>query len=200
MNEIIKCYLKYMEFINVLVIIICFGCAGMFIWIRKGNKQRILNRKTIVLDTIVLHRIVVMAMMVTMIFAGLSSIAVPYANGDGDMVSTIVGIVMILFGVCVLIYYFFKINNMLKSNPEISMDIVVNKHSELKGPHKHRHRYYYLQFHDYFKTSGKDVKVPYYIYQKANAGDKFYLVSIEENCEPFAFCEAQYKLEDENIF
>lgn len=57
MTGIFQWYLDYIELINVVIIFLSLGFAGIFQMVRKGNKKRILNRKTIILDTIILNRI-----------------------------------------------------------------------------------------------------------------------------------------------
>lgn len=107
---------------------------------------------------------------------------------------------MILSSIGCLIYYCLKIRYLLKVNYTISSDTLVEKHSEIHGTRTNKHMYHYFQFNEYFKTNYKDIKVPYYIYKKANSGDKFYLVSSENLKRPFVFDANKYFLEDETVF
>lgn len=199
MKKFLTMFFDNMEIIFLVVFVFCIVVPMLYSTIRNKKTNKILNSKTIILDTLIMNRIFVFPFYIIIILMGTGVLFSSRVEGKTHIVVAVIGCMLILLPLISMLRTLFSIINILNGNYETSMDVLKEKERMSTGSGEHRRRIYYLYFEEYYKKYNKAVSVPYKVYKNAKTNDVFYLVFVKGFKYPFVFNADEYLLIDNDV-
>lgn len=204
MEKLILNFFNNIEVVFIIVAILCFIIPMVYTSIKRKKrkiKRDILDRKTIIADSGVASRLLLILFLLVFVIFGIIIIylAINKSENTFNMVfGIILGIIVCAIPICIII-------NSIKTVLKVSSGNYVIILDELKDKYYYHDRSYdgdgvdmsgwQLYFKDYFKTYNKYVKFKDLKEGTSyKEGDKFYLVFVKGNSIPYIFAANEYTL------
>ena len=204
MEKLILNFFNNIEVVFITIAILCFIIPIIYTSIKRKKRKRkrdILDRKTIMADSGVASGLLLILFSLVFVILGIIIIylAISKSENTSNMVSVIImGIIVCAIPICIIIHS-------IKTALKVSFGNYVIILDELKDKYYYQdHSYngngvdmsgWQLYFKDYFKTYNKYVQFKDLKEGTSyKEGDKFYLVFVKGNSNPYIFAANEYTL------
>lgn len=204
MEKLILNFFNNIEVVFIIVAILCFIIPMIYTSIKRKNrkiKRDILDRKTIMADSGVSSRLLLILFLLIFVVLGMIIIYLAINKSENNfnvVFGIIIGIIVCAIPTCIII-------NSIKMALKVSSGNYVIILDELKDKYYYQDRSYdgdgvdmsgwQLYFKDYFKTYNKYIKFKDLKEGTSyKEGDKFYLVFVKGNSNPYMFAASEYTL------
>lgn len=163
---------------------------------RKNKKEKTLNRKSIVVDSMELNKLLFIPFLILFIIIGLFIIYV--ANKSGNNIAGIIfGLIFSIIPLLLIINIFNSIIKITSGEYIIITDTLLDQ--RITDDKYEERKVYELYFKDYFSKYNNSVMVGSSEFHNSKIGDEFYLVFFKNCKNPYVFNKKNYKLDDKEV-
>lgn len=187
-GNVAKCGLIFL-----ILAIILFVCNSIIGKRRQRKSEIVLDKKSILLDSTILERNILILLMLFFLVMGLVSIYI--SNFEYNTFSskieqgTIMGILFVIISLLYIINTVRVDIKFFRGDFKIMIDELTNKK---KVRDDHENNYWF-----YFKDYSEGCQVDRFLYNSSEDGDKFYLVFLKGKKSPFVFERKRYLLSED---
>lgn len=190
---------KMIIYLLIVIFLISFVLPFYISRKRKIKNEKILNRKSIMIDSLELNRLCFIPFLLLFIIVGLFIIyaAIKVGSNTNIVVGIIFGLFLIIIPLIIMINIMKDIIKVISGKYVIISDILADQ--RVIDDRYNERNLYQLYFKDYFTKYNKYVQVQSTEFHNSKVGDEFYLVFLKNCNTPYAFNKKNYTLDDKEL-